>query len=184
MPGSVKASVFVGVSLDGFIAREDGAIDWLPFPGPEEAEAHGFKKFIDSIDAIVIGRKTYETVLALDHWSYYGGKPVIVLSGRPVSIPDRLRKTVESMTASPGDVVKALAKRGMKHLYVDGGKTIQGFLSAGLIHGLVITRVPILIGSGTPLFGALPRDVKLRHVRTQAFPSGLVQSEYEVLRKA
>ena len=171
----MKASVFIGTSVDGFIARTDGALDFLPPGGGEE---HGYEAFMASVDALVIGRKTYETVLAFDTWPY-GDKPVFVLSTRPLA-PAPTGAVVERMTGPPAHVVSQLAARGIQHAYVDGGITIQGFLQAGLIQRLIITRVPVLIGTGIPLFGATPRDIALKHIATRQYASGLVQSEYEV----
>ena len=86
----------------------------------------------------------------------------------------------ERMSGEPADILSRLEARGIRHVYVDGGITIQRFLRAGLIQSLTITRVPVLIGSGIPLFGALPRDIVLKHVATRPYASGLVQSEYVV----
>ena len=169
----MKASVFVGTSLDGFIARPNGALDFLP---PGGGEPHGYDEFMATVDALVIGRKTFETVLAFDAWSY-GEKPVFVLSSHTLA-PAPLGAVVEHMSGEPSEIVAQLAARGIQHIYVDGGITIQRFLQAGLIQKLTITRVPVLIGAGIPLFGALPRDITLRHVATRQYPSGLVQSEY------
>jgi len=176
----MKASVFVGTSVDGFIARRNGDLDWLPVGG---GEPHGYDEFIATVDTIVIGRKTYETVLAFDAWPY-GKQRVVVLSGRSVDLVAATARggIVERMGGPPANIVADLAASGSRHLYVDGGLTIQGFLRAGLIDRLVITRVPMLIGDGIPLFGSLPRDVRLLHVATRSWPSGLVQSEYEVVR--
>lgn len=172
----MKASVFVGVSVDGFMARMDGGLDFLP---PGGGEPHGYEEFMASVDALVIGRKTYETVLAFDQWPY-GPKPVFVMSARPLA-PAPPEAIVEHLSASPKEVVSALSARGIGHVYVDGGITIQGFLRAGLVQRLIVTRVPILIGTGIPLFGATPHDIALRHVATRSYASGLVQSEYEVV---
>lgn len=172
----MNASVFVGASVDGFIARPDGGLDWLPPGGGEE---HGYEAFMASVDALVIGRNTYETVLGFDAWPY-GEKPVFVLSTRPLP-PAPAGAVVDRMAGEPADIVSRLAARGFRHAYVDGGITIQRFLRAGLIQRLVVTRVPVLIGSGIPLFGELPRDVLLRHVATRQYASGLVQSEYVVV---
>jgi dihydrofolate reductase len=171
-----KASVFIGISVDGFIARVNGDLDFLPPGGGEE---HGYQEFMASVDALVIGRNTFDKVLTFDQWPY-GTKPVIVLSTRPIDSPADPEAVVERMEGSPQDVAARLASRGARHLYVDGGITIQRFLQAGLIQRLIITRVPVLIGSGIPLFGALPRDITLRHVATRQYQSGLVQSEYLV----
>lgn len=171
----MKASVFVGVSVDGFLARLDGGLDFLP----EDAEPHGYDEFMASVDALVIGRKTFETVLGFGTWPY-GEKPVIVLGTRPLA-PAPAGAIVEHMSGDPADIVAQCASRGLKHIYVDGGITIQRFLAAGLIQRLIVTRVPVLIGAGIPLFGALPRDIVLQHVATRQYPSGLVQSEYVVV---
>jgi dihydrofolate reductase len=171
----MTVSVFVGTSVDGFIARPNGDLDWLPEGG---GEPHGYDEFMASVDAIVIGRKTFEKVLTLGPWPY-GGKRVVVLSSRPVDLSGA-GGAVEQMAGPPAEIVSQLAAIGAHHLYVDGGITIQGFLRAGLVQRLTITRVPVLIGDGVPLFGTLPRDIRLRHVATRHYPSGLVQSKYEV----
>ena len=171
----VTVSVFVGASVDGFIARSNGDLDWLPAGG---GEPHGYNEFIASVDAIVIGRKTFEKVLTFDGWPY-GDKRVVVLSSRPVDL-SAAGGAVEQMSGPPAEIVSQLAASGAHHLYVDGGITIQRFLRAGLIQRLIITRVPVLIGDGIPLFGSLPGDVRLRHVATRQYPSGLVQSEYHI----
>lgn len=171
----MKASVFIATSIDGFIARENGALDWLPV----DAEPHGYTEFIDSVDALVIGRGTFETVMTFDGWPY-GTRPVIVLSTTlsSVTVPDGA--VCEVMAGTPYEVVARLEQRGLSHLYIDGGITIQRFLEAGLIQRMIITRVPVLLGSGIPLFGPLSRDVRLQHVATRSYPSGLVQSEYSI----
>ena len=169
-------SVFVGASLDGFIARSNGDLDWLPAGG---GEPHGYDEFMASVDTLVIGRKTFETVLTFARWPY-GGKRVVVLSSRPLDFSAVRGGVVEQMAGPPAEIVSKLAARGAHHLYVDGGITIQGFLRAGLVQRLIITRVPVLIGDGIPLFGSLPRDVRLQHVATEHYPSGLVKSEYQV----
>jgi dihydrofolate reductase len=172
----MTASVFIGISVDGFIARRNGALDFLPEGG---GEPHGYNEFIASVDAIVIGRKTFETVLTFGTWPY-GHKRVVVLSSRPLDFSAVRGGVVEQMAGPPAEIVSQLAARGSRHLYIDGGITIQGFLRAGVIQRLIITRVPVLIGEGVPLFGSLPHDIRLRHVATRHYPSGLVQSEYQV----
>ena len=169
-------SVFVGTSLDGFIARPNGELDFLPEGG---GEPHGYDEFFASVDALVIGRKTFETVLTFKTWPY-GDKRVVVLSSRPLDLSAANGGVVEQMSGAPAEIVARLAASGADHLYIDGGITIQRFLRAGLIGRLIITRVPVLIGEGIPLFGALPRDIHLRHVATRHYQSGLVQSEYEI----
>lgn len=142
-------------------------------------EPHGFEEFYGSIDVVVIGRKTFEVVLTFGEWPY-GKKPVVVLSSRPVDFSSVQRGVVEQMSGEPAELVRQLETRGFKHPYIDGGITIQRFLTAGCIDRMVITRVPVLIGSGIPLFGPLPRDVALRHIETRCYKGGLVQSEYEI----
>ena len=171
----MKASVFVGTSLDGFIARANGDLDFLP---PGGGEPHGYDEFMATVDALVIGRKTFETVLAFPSWPY-GEKPVFVLSTRTLA-PTPAGAVVERMSGAPAEIVSHLAGRGIRHIYVDGGITIQRFLQAGLIQRLIITRVPVLIGNGIPLFGFIGRDIVLKHVATRQYASGLVQSEYLV----
>ncbi|UAJ74588.1 dihydrofolate reductase (plasmid) [Synechocystis sp. PCC 7339] len=180
----MKTTVYIATSVDGFIARNNGGIDWLPSGGDNDGgEDYGYQEFIDSVDALVMGRNTYELALSFDSWPY-GEKPVFVLSSRKIDIPDEIAKTVEYMCAPPSEVVYRLSERGFQHLYIDGGKTIQGFLSEGLIQQLIITKVPILIGSGIPLFGSLPHDVRLHHLQTRQFKNGLVQSQYNVIEDA
>lgn len=169
-------SVFVGVSVDGFIARRNDDLDFLPEGG---GEPHGYTEFIATVDAIVMGRKTFEKVLTFEAWPY-GDKRVVVLSNRPVDLSAAVGGVVEQMAGSPEEIVSQLGRSGAHHLYIDGGITIQEFLRAGLIQRLIITRVPVLIGDGIPLFGSLPRDVRLRHVATRHYASGLVQSEYGI----
>jgi dihydrofolate reductase len=171
----MKASVFIATSLDGFIARQDGALDWLP----ADCEPHGYDEFIASVDALVIGRKTFETVLSFGEWPY-GSKPVIVLSTSMSELKAPTGAVCDFMSGTPQQIVNRLAERGMKHLYIDGGITIQGFLNAGLIQRLIITRIPVLLGTGIPLFGLVSHDIGLQHVATRSYPSGLVQSEYTI----
>jgi dihydrofolate reductase len=172
----MTVSVFIGTSLDGFIARPNGDLDFLP---PGGGEPHGYSEFIATVDALVIGRKTFETVLAMSPWPY-GNKRVVVLSSKPVDLSAVVGGTVEQMSGPPAEIVSRLAASGAHHLYIDGGITIQRFLRAGLIQRLIITRVPVLIGDGIPLFGTLPGDIRLRHIATKHYPSGLVSSEYQV----
>jgi dihydrofolate reductase len=177
----VTCSVFIATSLDGFIARDDGAIDWLPEPDP--AEDFGYGEFIASVDAIVMGRKTFELASSFDPWPY-GETPVVVLSSGRIGIPRALRDTVEHMTGTPAEIVRGLGVRGFDHLYVDGGATIRGFLADGLIRRITLTRIPVLLGSGIPLFGPLEEDIQLHHVGSRVYENGLVQSTYEVVSGA
>ena len=173
----MKAVVYIAVSLDGFIARRDGSLDWLPgADGSAEGQDYGFGAFMETVDTLVMGRRTYEKVLTFGEWPYR--VPVVVLSSRP---PAGQRPGVEWMSGAPHEVVERLSARGAKLLYIDGGVTIQRFLDAGLIDRLILTRVPVLIGNGIPLFGPLRKDIPLRHVETRSFATGLVQSVYDVV---
>ena len=165
--------------MDGFLARPNGSYDFLPSDG---GEPHGYDEFIESVDTIVIGRMTFEIVLGLAAWPY-GKKRVVVLSSRPVDLGAVRGGVVEQMAGPPAEIAAKLGASGARHVYVDGGITIQGFLRAGLIQRLVITRVPVLIGEGIPLFGSLACDVQLQHVATQSYASGLVKSEYKVVAR-
>lgn len=134
------------------------------------------------VDALVMGRNTYEKVLSFGGDWPYREKPVFVLTTKGVEIPDKISKTVSSLTGSPREILQRLEKLGHQHLYLDGGVTIQKFLEAGLVDQLIITKIPILIGSGIPLFGPLSNDVKLKHLETNSYRNGFVQSRYEVLK--
>ena len=174
----MTVSVFVGTSLDGFIARANGSFDFLPADG---GESHGYEEFFATVDAVVMGRNTFEVVLPFPAWPY-GKTRVVVLSSRPVDLSSVRDGVVEQMSGEPAEVVAKLAATGSHHLYVDGGITVQRFLRAGLVDRITVTRVPVLVGAGIPLFGALPQDVRLRHIATQSYATGLVKSEYAVIR--
>ncbi|HLW98875.1 MAG TPA: dihydrofolate reductase family protein [Candidatus Acidoferrales bacterium] len=173
----MKLSVFCGVSLDGFLARPDDTFDFLK---AGEQMPHGFEEFLASVDLVVMGRRTFEVVLGLGHLDLYGKKPMVVLGRSPVDFSAVAGEAFAQMSGEPCEIVKQLESRGYKHAYIDGGITIQRFLAAGCIDRMVITRVPVLIGEGVPLFGAVPRDIILRHVATRSYGGGLVQSEYEI----
>ena len=176
-----ECAVFVGVSLDGFLARPNGDLDWLMGEGGGDSAEYGYNEFIADIDAIVMGRKTFEKILTFNKW-YYGTKRVVVLSSHPLDLAAARAKggVVEQLAGSPAEIVSSLAAAGANRLYVDGGITIQQFLRAGLINRLIISRLPILIGDGIPLFGSVPQDTRLRHIQTRTYPGGMVQTEYHI----
>jgi len=176
MQRSIKLSVFCGVSVDGFLARPDHKVDFLH---THEQEPHGFEEFYNSVDVVVIGRNTYQFVVSYGEWQYRK-KPVVVVSSRLIDFSWIKNGVVEQMSGEPARVVAELEARGYRHAYIDGGVTIQRFLAAGLIDRMTISYVPVLIGSGMPLFGALPHDIQLRHVATRTYRGGLVQNEYEI----
>ena len=176
----MKVSAFIATSLDGYIARRDGNLDWLFAAAPtggDTAEDYGYGEFMATVDTIVMGRNTYEKVRTFGAWPY-AGKQVLVLTTKPLEIPEELRSSVRTLAGSPGEVVANLAAAGARHAYVDGGQTIQRFLDAGLLGRLIVNTVPVLIGDGIPLFGRARTDIRLAHVRTRAYPTGLVQNEY------
>jgi len=172
--------VFIATSLDGYIARPDGDIDWL-LARDDPQEDHGYDAFIADKDAIVMGRGGYEKVATFETWPY--DRPVLVLSRRlaGMPVPERLRGKVRFADLSPHDAMRELEQGGARRVYVDGGQVVQAFLRAGLIEDMVITTVPVLIGAGRKLFGELPDDRDLTLVASRAFPSGLVQSAYRLL---
>ncbi len=171
----MKCSVYIATSLDGFIARPDGGIDWLPMPKPADDD-YGYGEFMATVDVVIMGRNTFELAPSFGRWPY--DKPVIVLSSRRDALPSRLPPLVRAASGTPDDILADIGQTSARHAYVDGGVTIQRFLEAGRIDRLIITRIPVLIGAGIPLFGALSRDVRLQHAMTRHFPNGLVQSEY------
>ena len=179
MAPSIRFSVFIATSLDGFIARPDGGLDWLPVPDPEGPEDYGYHDFMDSVDCLVMGRKSFETVMAFEPWPY-SEERVIVLSATLNAISTPVGGRVELFKGSREALVEKLSTEGVRRVYLDGGKTIQGFLRAGLVSDILITTIPVLIGQGIPLFGPLDGDIALTHLRTEAYPNGFVQSVYAV----
>ncbi|MEH6591407.1 MAG: dihydrofolate reductase family protein [Halioglobus sp.] len=177
------ASVYIATSLDGFIAREDGSLDWLDAASATvpDGEDCGYAAFMNSIDALIMGRNTYEKVLSFGQWPYEK-KPVIVLSSRALEIPDSLSNMVEHSFESPNKLYERLSKMGLKRIYIDGGITIQRFLDAGLIDDITITKIPIIIAKGKPLFDGLHRDIALKHIATKSYEFGFTQSTYQVLK--
>ena len=176
----MKISVFIATSLDGFIARSNGDIDWLVKAGSAgDPEDYGYGKFISTVDCLVMGRNSFEKVLSFPEWPYAGMR-VVVLSHALTRIPEQAAGKIE-LSAGPVDqLAEQLRAEGLRRIYIDGGMTIQSFLRAGLVTDMTLTRIPVLIGSGLPLFGELPGDIHLDHIDTKTFPSGFVQSLYEV----
>lgn len=175
----ITGHVFIAASLDGFIARRDGDIEWL-LERDNLAEDHGYDAFIADIDIILMGRGTFEKMCAVRPWPY--NRPVVVLSSTTTQadLPDDLVDKVRVVNHGPEEVMRMLEIEGHRKVYVDGGLLIQSFLRAGLIADLVITNVPVLLGEGRRLFGKVAADISLRHEETKSFPSGLVQSRYRV----
>ncbi len=173
--------VFIAVSLDGFIARRDGDIDWLENLDAEN-EDNGFAEMMASVDGLIMGRATFQKVLSFGEWVYE--KPVVVMSRSltQTDIPDHLKERVRLSRSTPKTLLGELDAEGWRRAYLDGGKVIQSFLSEGLIEDLWLTRAPVLIGEGLPLFGPVPHDTNLAHRDTRVFPSGLVSSKYRIVQ--
>jgi dihydrofolate reductase len=185
-PHLPACSAFVGISLDGYLAKPDGGLDWMDAPSGQEQTSdteddHGYEAFAAGIDTFVWGRKTFEKVMTFDKW-HHQGKRVVVLSHRPLDLePARARgATIEQLAGTPQEVATKLGSGGARHLYIDGGQTIQDFLRTGLLRRLIISRLPVLIGQGIPLFGLLDQDIHLCLVSSRTFPGGMVQSEYQI----
>lgn len=174
-------SVYIATSLDGFIARENDDLDWLDTASQTvpEGEDFGYAAFMSSVDLLVMGRYTYEKVLTFGEWPYQD-KRVIVLSGRPLEIPPALSHLVTHSSESPQQLCQRLGQEGVGRIYLDGGVTIQRFLAAGLVDDMIITLIPILLGSGKPLFGPLAADISLKLVAAKPFDCGFVQIAYAV----
>ncbi len=176
----IKCSIYCGASLDGFIAKPDGDIAWLQRSEYVAADSIGltYDQFISSVDAVVMGRRTFESVLTFQDWPY--GIPVIVLSTTLQSLPEHLQSRVTLKFGPPNDIVQDLANQGYRHLYIDGGNTIQRFLKARLIHEITVTYLPILLGSGISLFGSIGVEMPLQLLQTTTSSNGFVQVRYRV----
>jgi dihydrofolate reductase len=172
----MKTIVYIGTSLDGFIARKNGDFEWLTEFANEEA-INSYQELISRIDAIVMGRRTFEKVLSFPSWPF--DKKVYVLSSTIKQVPVELINKVSILSSKPSEVLNYLSQKGYSSLYIDGGKVIQEFLKEGLIDELIISKAPILIGSGIPLFGHLDTDIRFKHIRTIVGSNGLVRSFYE-----
>jgi dihydrofolate reductase len=170
----IRASAFIAASVDGFIARPDGDIDWLTSRG-ESAGDTGYDAFMADIDALVMGRGTYEKVATFGEWPYPGARVLVLSTTLPAEADERIE-----VHADLAGLMTALARSGAKHIYVDGGRVIQSFLRAGLLNDITLTVIPVLLGQGIRLFGELAADVPLVHRSTRVLGAGFVQSVYEV----
>ena len=171
----MKTTVYIGTSLDGFIARKNDDIDWLTKFANEEA-VNAYAELVSRIDAIVIGRGTFEKVLTFPSWPYE--KNVFILSSSMKQVPEKVKDKATILSMKPAAVLKYLAEKGFSSIYVDGGKVIQDFLKENLIDELIISKVPIIIGTGIPLFGYLDTDIQFDHTKTAVASNGLVRSYY------
>ena len=175
----ISGHVFIATSLDGFIARNDGSIEWL-LQRDDPSEDHGYNLFIENIDAIIMGRGSFQSVRDFTPWPYT--RPVLVLTATLADqpVPRELEGKVRFSGSSPEEAMAMLEAEGCRRVYIDGGLVIQSFLRLGLISDMVITHIPVLLGSGRSLFGPIPKDISLIHEETRTFPSGLVQSSYKL----
>jgi dihydrofolate reductase len=176
----MKTSVYIGTSLDGFIAKTDGNIDWLTQYANHDA-IHAYEEFINGIDAIVIGRGTLEKILTFPSWPYE--KKAFVLSTSLKQLPGTLKHNATLLSMKPKELLSYLSGLGFSSIYVDGGKVIQDFLREDVIDDLIISKVPVLIGNGIPLFGFLGAELQFKHIRTEVQSNGLVRSYYKRERK-
>jgi dihydrofolate reductase len=169
-------SVYIATSLDGFIARNDGSLDWLmEYPNPDKSD-FGFYSFLERIDGIIMGRKTFEVVLGFGEWPYT--KPVFVLSSSLKEIPAHLSNQATLCQGDLKTLLAQLAAQGISNIYIDGGKTIQSFMSLDLIDELIISRIPIILGSGISLFEKSGAEYKFNHISTDVFSNGITKSRY------
>lgn len=168
--------VYIATSIDGYIARKDGNLDWLmEIPDPENSD-YGFSEFMDRIDGIIIGRNTYETVIGFDQWPYT--KPVFILSNTLKEVAGDVKRKAEIVSGKLEIIIDSLRKKGFENLYIDGGRTIQSFLQQNLIDELILTRIPIILGSGIPLFVSMDREIGFNHIETEIFDNTMVKSRY------
>ena len=176
----MKVSAFIATSLDGYIARPDGDIDWLMNADNSGGkEDYGYKEFSDTVDCMVMGRNSMEMVMSFPEWPYEG-KREVVLSNALKETPSQVKDKVELYSGSLIKLVTELKNDGCKRIYIDGGKTIQSFINKDLITDITITKIPILLGEGLSLFGKTKHDIKLKHIESKSYPSGFVKSIYEV----
>ena len=169
--------VYVGTSLDGYIAAADGNLDWMSYVPIPEGEDLGFSAFMARIDAVVMGRKTFETLLRFGvGWQY--PKPGIVLSSTLRSAPEEFADHVQFASGTSAEIVRSAKSQGFENLYIDGGATIQGFLRDDLIDEMIITEIPLLLGGGDRLFGELDRSLGFELVGTQVLLNQLVRRHF------
>lgn len=174
--------IYIATSIDGFIADADGGIDWLEnIPNPDHSD-FGFSDFVARIDAIVMGRKTFEKVLTFPEWPYT--KPVFVLTNSDLQASPHLSGKVTFLSGESREIVRKLSQKGYQNLYIDGGVTIQGFLKADLVDEMIITTIPVILGKGIPLFGDLQEKLQFTLTKSEVLGSSLVKNYYQRIRKA
>jgi len=172
-----KNKVFIATSLDGYIADKDGGIDWLHTISNPDQNDMGYAEFMSQIDALIMGRITFEIVCGFDmDWPYT--KPVFVLSNSLNNVPKSYKGKAEIINGSLNEILTKIHKKGHNQLYIDGGKTIQGFLNEDLIDEMTITRIPILLGGGIPLFTELPKVLDFECTGSKLFLDKVVQNQF------
>lgn len=172
-----KNSVFIATSLDGYIADKNGGIDWLhAIPNPNNDDM-GFVDFMNKVDALVMGRTTFETVCSFDiDWPY--SKPVFVLSNKLNEIPEAYRDKAFLVKGTLTEILKEIHEKGFNKLYIDGGTTIRSFLKEDLIDEMVLTTIPVLLGGGSSLFSELPKELNFELIETKTYLNQITQSCY------
>jgi len=178
---TTKNIVFIARSLDGYIAGKNGELDWLhAIPNPDQVDM-GYHQLMVEVDAVIMGRTTYETVMGFGgEWPYT--KHVFVLSSTLEKLPTVLAGKVTILSGSTNEVLSEVHELGYYSLYIDGGRTVQNFIKDGLIDELRITTMPILLGGGFSLFGELPKPVKLEHLSSKLYLGQVVQDWYKVVK--
>jgi dihydrofolate reductase len=173
-----KNSVFTATSLDGYIADRNGGIEWLhAIPNPNNDDM-GYVEFINEIDALVMGRKTFETVCGFDiDWPY--DKPVFVLSNTLTEIPEGHKGKAFLIKGTITEILEQIYAKGYYQLYIDGGSTIQNFLKADLIDEMILTTIPIVLGGGTTLFSELPNELKFELIEAKTYLNQITQHHYK-----
>ena len=173
----MSCAVYIAASLDGYIADAEGGVEWLDCVPTPPGDDLGFFDFMAGIDALVMGRVSYETVIGFDQgWIY--NKPVYVWSSGSVTVPEELEGRVFPVRGTVAEVQASLAADGLRHLYLDGGRTVQSFLEVDAVDELIITRIPMVLGGGVPLFGHLDAGLLFDHVKTEVLAEHLVKSHY------
>ena len=172
--------VYIAQSLDGYIAGPKGELDWLDEIDNPEKNDYGFSEFMKNIDALIMGRNTFDKVLSFGMWPY--DKPVFVATNSMPSVPSVVKRKAFLLKGTPNDMVMSLVDSGYRNLYIDGGSLIQSFLADSLIDRIIVTTVPVLLGDGIPLFGTLPQRVKLKLLNSEILSNQLVKTTYDVQR--
>ena len=169
--------VFIGTSLDGYIADRNGGLNWLTaIPNPEQSDM-GYTEFMAQVDALVMGRKTFETVCGFEgDWPY--AKPIFIVSRTLDTIAEEYRDKAELVKGSLVQILEKIHNKGYHRLYIDGGVTIQNFLKEDLIDEITITTIPIVLGGGSALFSVLPKELEFTLVASKVFLDQLVQNHY------